>query len=82
MNGQIQKTLCAHLCGPMKCEVEGCPNADGRPPLQKCFGRPSNGRYAARLFKENPELYQELKRQAQQAGMIFSPVVPKALQED
>jgi hypothetical protein len=81
MQGQIQRTLCTHGHPPTRCETEGCPNRDARTPLDKCFSRNPNGVFAAKLFKENQELYQELKRQAQEKGMLTFGVVPAALRD-
>jgi hypothetical protein len=81
MNTQIQRTLCSHGYAPTRCEYEGCQNFDARSPLDKCFSRAPNGPFAARLFKENKELYLELKRQAEQKGMLTFGAVPAALRD-
>jgi hypothetical protein len=81
MNGQIQRTLCSHGHPPMRCETEGCTNRDSRSLLEQLFSRQPNSVTAARVYRESPQVYAELREEAQRRGMMAFGAVPAALRD-
>lgn len=83
-NNKITKRFgsCEHLAAPDQCSVPGCKHFDARTSLQKCFGRMPNSVFAAQLYKSDPELYFELRRQAVEANMIPPPIKVRSLQDE
>jgi len=77
---------CKHMRPAGLCEVDDCPNAASkRDAASRCFGGdglPQDTLFAAWLFKENPELYRQLRETARQRGRLRTPVTVRALQDE
>jgi hypothetical protein len=66
---------------PGKCIVQNCPNWNQLQPddIRSIFGKDSSSILAARLHRENPQQYRELRQTAMDQNLIPRETIPLSL---
>jgi hypothetical protein len=73
---------CSHGFQPNRCGNPACAHFDRRPLVFQLFGSGSNSALAAKIAKDNPAQYAELRAEGQRLGLLPADrVTPRCLQD-